>query len=102
MNLDIPSFEGFEWDSANLGHIKKHDVFYGECEEIFFNKPLLVNADEGHSQNEERFQALGVTRESRLLFIVFIVRNNKIRVVSARDQNKKERRPFQNLGGEFS
>lgn len=90
---------GFEWDEGNLEHIKKHHVEAKECEEAFFNKPLLVLKDEIHSQSEERLQALGLTKGGRMLFMVFALRSGKVRVISAKDQNKKERKIYQN-GGE--
>lgn len=100
MIFDLSKIEGFEWDRGNLEHIKIHDVSYKECEDGFFNKPLLVNEDKAHSKLEERFQALGQTNNGRLLFVSFTVRNNKIRVISARDQNRKERVRLSEIGGE--
>lgn len=87
------------WDSGNLEHIKKHKVNYRECEEALLNRPLLVNKDEAHSHIEKRYQALGKSNKERLLFVVFTVRNNTIRILSARDQNKKEKRTYQGTGG---
>ena len=87
---DLAGIEGFDWDSGNLEHIKKHNVEYTECEEIFSNVPI-VNKDKEHSQVEIRYHALGQANSGRLLFISFTIRENKIRVISVRDQNKKER-----------
>ncbi len=81
----------FEWDEANLSHIKRHGVEYQECEEAFYNRPFLVNNDEKHSEVGIRFQALGQTNGGRKLFIVFTIRREKVRVVSTRDQNRKEK-----------
>lgn len=100
MSFDFSKIEGFEWDTGNLEHIKKYNVNYIECEEIFSNKPLLFNEDKEHSQVEKRFQAIGQTNKRRLLFVSITIRNNKIRVISARDQNKKERKISQETGGE--
>ena len=87
---------GFDWDDGNrYKNEKKHQVQSVECEEVFFNKPLLLFADEKHSQNENRYYVLGKTRKNRKLFIVFVVRNNKIRVISARDMSKKEREIYE-------
>jgi hypothetical protein len=66
-----------------------------ECEQIFFNLPLVVADDVKHSERENRFYALRRTDTNRLLFVVFTVRKNKIRVISARDMNRKERRVYQ-------
>ena len=102
LDFDLSKIEGFEWDEGNLKHIKKHNVNYRECEEAFLNKPLIINEDETHSQAEERLRVYGQTDKRKLLFMIFTIRNNKIRVVSARDQNKKERKEFQETGGEYS
>ncbi len=99
--FDLARIEGFEWDQGNLEHIKKHKVDYKECEEGFLNTPLIVNDDETHSQIEDRFRAYGQTNKNRLLFMIFTIRNNKIRVISARNQNKKERKEFQEAGGDY-
>ena len=93
--FDLSKIEGFEWDKGNLEHIKKRYVEFGECEQVFFNMPILVGEDKTHSQTEKRFEVLGKTNNKRLLFVVYTVREGKIRIVSARDQNKKERREYQ-------
>ena len=67
-----------------------------ECEEVFFNCPLIVRGDEKHStEKEERFYTLGRTDANRLLFIAFTIRNNLIRVISARNMNLKERKRYE-------
>ena len=82
---------GFDWNEGNFNkNWTKHQVSNAECEEIFFNLPLLVADDRKHSQNEKRYYALGKTNEGRELFIAFTVRDQKIRVISARDMSKKE------------
>lgn len=100
LGFDLSKIEGFEWDAGNLEHIQKHNVNYRECEEAFFNKPLVINEDEAHSQGEKRFRVYGKTNRGRLIFMIFTIRNNKVRVISCRDQNKKERKEFQKTGGE--
>lgn len=87
---------GFEWDQYNSEKIKKkHDVTSVECEQVFFNRPVIAGDDEKHSETENRLYVLGQTDSSRLLFLVFTIRRNKLRVISARDMNKKERRVYQ-------
>jgi len=87
---------GFEWDIHNIEKIwLKHGVSLSECEQAFFNIPLVVADDVKHSESENRFYALGQTDAERFLFLVFTVRKNKIRLISARDMNKKERRAYQ-------
>lgn len=100
MDFDLGKLEGFVWDNGNLKHIKKHNVEANECEEVFFNTPRILSKDETHSETEERSQIIGTTNQGRLIFLAFTIRNNKIRVVSARDQNKKEREKLKRAGGE--
>lgn len=91
MNLDFAKVEGFEWDGGNLEHIKKHKVIDSECEQVFLYWNVKLLKDNKHSINEERFKLFGNTLEGRPLSLVFTLRKNKIRVIMARDQNKKER-----------
>lgn len=87
---------GFEWDQANIEkNWLKHKVSPIECEQIFFNKPLLVVEDLKHSQRERRYYALGHTDNGRLLFVAFTIRENLIRVISTRDMSRKERKKYE-------
>ena len=79
----------FEWDKGNIGKNQKHKVGDKEAEEIFFNGEKFTFKDKVHSQGEERFRVLGKTRGERLLFVVFTKRGRKIRIISARNINKK-------------
>jgi hypothetical protein len=92
----IVDWEGFEWDEGNLlKNWEKHRVSASECEQVFFNRPLVAGLDKKHSQRESRYYALGITDAKRKLFIVFTLRKKLIRVISARDMNKKEREVFE-------
>ena len=91
--LDIDNFIGFDWDEGNIyKNQKKHGIKWQIIEEIFFNNPLLLLEDTKHSNDECRCFALGKTDEELKLFVVFTKREKKIRVISARVMNKKERR----------
>lgn len=82
---------GFEWDQGNfIKNWDQHDVSSGECEQIFFNRPLIIKWDKEHSKNENRYYVLGRTDANRLLFSVFTVRNDKIRIISARNMTDAE------------
>jgi uncharacterized DUF497 family protein len=47
--------------------------------------------DEKHSQTENRYLILGKTNQERFLTVIFTIRKNKIRVISARDMKRKEK-----------
>lgn len=87
---------GFNWDRGNQEkNEQKHGVASVECEEIFFNQPLIITEDSPHSQTEPRYFALGKTHGNRLLAIVFTIRNHKIRVISVRPMSRKERKIYE-------
>jgi uncharacterized DUF497 family protein len=87
----IRGLVGFEWDAANWRKSElKHGVAAGEAEEALFNNPNC-QVDALHSNDEQRYVALGETKEGRRLFISFTIRQNKIRIISARPMSRKER-----------
>lgn len=87
---------GFEWDDGNATkNWEVHEVSQVECEQIFFNRPLIVKRDRHHSQQESRFFALGQTDADRRLFIAFTMRGERIRVISARDMTDHEQQRYE-------
>jgi uncharacterized protein len=97
-NIIYEKCTGFEWDAGNHNkNQQKHSVSQGECEQVFFNKPLLIYKDMKHSNSEERLYLLGRTEAGRPLFIAFTIRNQLIRVISARDMSKKERKIYEQV-----
>jgi len=81
----------FDWDDGNSGkNWIRHQVRDGECEEVFFNRPLVAMPDEAHSEEERRILVLGQTDTSRKLFLACTLRKELIRVISARDMTKRE------------
>lgn len=92
--IDLSRIEGFDWDDGNgRKSLDRHGVDQGEAEQVFVDPRLFILADEKHSVSEIRFHALGVTSAGRRLFLSFTVREAgaKIRVISARDMNRKEK-----------
>jgi uncharacterized DUF497 family protein len=87
--------EGFQWDEGNSDkNWYLHQVTDSECEQLFFNLPLTLVPDTKHSQQEQRYYALGRTDTDRWLFIVFTIREKLIRVISAREMNQGEARKY--------
>jgi uncharacterized DUF497 family protein len=72
--IDLDQIAGFDWDD-----------------------PLIVVEDAKHSEQEQRFNALGKTAQSRLLHFTFTLRQNgtMIRVISARDMHRKEKKAYE-------
>jgi uncharacterized DUF497 family protein len=96
MKEEFEQIVGFQWDDGNVNKKRVlHKVENWECEQIFFNVPLLIIGDPGHSSTEERWAAFGHTDEGRLLTMVFTKRKSLIRIISARDMSRKERRFYE-------
>ncbi len=93
----------FEWDKGNKDkNVSKHSVQNSESEEIFVNNPILL-VDITHSQAENRYLAYGVTDKKRQLVISFTLRGEseeRIRIISSREQDKKEKELYQKLKSE--
>jgi uncharacterized DUF497 family protein len=92
--IDLARIEGFDWDDGNSRKsAEKHAVSQGQAEQVFLNEPLLVVQDRKHSDSKLRFHALGRTDDGRHLHVTFTLREDGrlIRVISARDMNRKER-----------
>jgi hypothetical protein len=91
----IAGCTGFQWDDGNSAKISgRHGVSSVECEQLFFNIPLIVADDDQHSTHEARFYALGQSDSGRLLFVAFTVRQKLIRVISARAMSRRERKIY--------
>lgn len=91
--IDFQKIEGFQWDEGNIHKNEKHGVHFQEAEQIFTNEPLVLLSDERHSQREKRYHAIGRTNEGRMLHVSFTLRerNTRIRIISARNANRRER-----------
>lgn len=94
--FDLSKIEGFDWDDANIEkNWTKHKVYYKEAEEVFFDRDILVGIDIKHSSVEKRYQGIGKTNNNRVLFISFTFRTAKVRVISARPANRKEKEKYE-------
>jgi len=81
----------FEWDEGNKEKNKnKHMVSATEAEEVFFDNNKQEYPDPTHSKKEIRKIVVGSTRRGRLLFVVYTIRNNKVRIISVRDLKKRK------------
>lgn len=86
---------GFQWDAGNAPKIwERYQVAQAECEQLFFNRPVLV-APALFRRQEPRYAAMGHTSEHRLLTLIFTIRGTLIRVISARPMSRRERRIYE-------
>lgn len=94
--MEFDKLLGFDWDKGNiLKNWEKHKVKHAETEEVFINEPKFIYEDEKHSTSERRYLILGRTNSGRKLAVFFTFREDNIRVISARDMNKKERSNYE-------
>lgn len=98
MRLSTLEHDGLDWDDGNTAKIEARVPL--EALEEFFKQELLIKEDLRHSFSEERFLAMGHTKNpKRCLFVVFAVRlkgNEKlIRPISARYTHKKEEEAYE-------
>jgi len=92
----LESCTRFQWDAGNAEKSReRHGVSRGECEQVFFNSPLLLAEDKVHSQSEVPYWGLGQTNAGRALFVVFTTRGDLVRVISARNMSRRERKAYE-------
>lgn len=84
---------GFDWDEGNADkNWIKHAVRFTECEEVFGRGFVAIPTRDRPGFREERFVVLGRTALGRRLSIAFTFRGDRIRVISARGMNRREKR----------
>ncbi len=96
--IDFSRIVGFDWDEGNARKsVERHGVTQPEAEQALADERILVADDLSHSETEARYQALGQTLEGRYLHVSFTLRRDStlIRVISARDMNRKERTHYE-------
>ena len=66
----LARIEGFDWDQGNIEkNWERHKVSFLDCEEVFFNRPLVVAEDTSHSESEGRYYALGGTNDGQHFYM---------------------------------
>lgn len=94
--LDLHEPYEFDWDQGNVvKNLLKHNIECRQTEEVFFDEYSLIGDDVKHSYQENRYLIIGQDHQGIILYVVFTQRKNKIRIISARIANKKERRFYE-------
>ena len=82
----------FDWDQWNIQKNEtKHGISSLEAESTFYDKNLVIFKDIKHSTNEDRLIAYGKSAYNNIIMIAFTIRNEKIRIISARKASRKEK-----------
>jgi uncharacterized protein len=86
----------FEWDQDKaVSNFSNHGVSFDEAKTVF-NDPLYVDFfDPDHSYNERRYIIIGQSIDNRLLLVAYTEREDAIRLVSAREATRKERKNYE-------
>jgi len=83
----------FEWDeNKNQINISKHGIDFNHVK-LIFNEPMLVKKDNRNDYNEDRFIGIGLLN-GNVIITVWTYRNDRIRIISARQANKNERKIY--------
>ena len=86
----------FEWDPNKAKeNLEIHGVSFDEAGTAFRDTLSLTIYDPLHSEEEDRFVLLGNSHKDRLLVVVHTVRGDNIRLISARNASKKERKQYE-------
>ena len=87
----------FEWDDEkNRINLRKHGVDFTDAAQVFFDENRIEQPDEFHSDDEDRWQVIGMVEE--ILFVIYTEREDRTRIISARKANKRERRIYYDNG----
>lgn len=85
----------FDWDLANLEHIARHKVEREEAEEAVTD-PAGIPSGNAHRgpQGQRRAGTIGATEDGRVLLVIFELRENRVRVVTAYDASSEQRAAY--------
>ncbi|RPJ23197.1 MAG: BrnT family toxin [Chloroflexi bacterium] len=86
----------FEWDPRKAEiNLKKHGVSFTEAGTIFGDELAFTVSDPDHSDNEDRHITIGWSDHRRLLIVSHTDRGDRIRIISARELTKTERKEYE-------
>ncbi len=86
----------FEWDKQKAErNTSKHGVSFEEAQTVFTDPLYLDFYDPDHSDEEERYIIVGQSDQQRLLVVSYTERDQKVRLISAREATRKEREAYE-------
>lgn len=91
----------FEWDeNKNTINKDKHGVSFEEARTVFYDEDALLEYDEYHSAQEDRFRILGMSYSGKVLMVVHCIREESvIRIISSRKAKENERKGYERSKG---
>jgi len=86
----------FEWDPDKaFRNLAKHGVTFDEASTAFLDPLSLEAPDVDHSLHEERFVLMGYSYRHRLLVVIYTERADAVRIISAREATRSERKMYE-------
>ena len=86
----------FEWDSRKAEiNLRKHGISFTEAGTVFGDELAITVPDPDHSKDEERYITIGWSNQRRLLMVSHTDRGDRIRIISARELTKAERKVYE-------
>lgn len=82
-----------EWDDENVEHVARHSVTPDEVQEAL-RDVRRIGAPTYHAAGELRWALIGATEAGRVLFVVYTRRSGTVRVITARDALRREKRRY--------
>jgi len=90
----------FEWDARKAeSNLKKHGVSFQEAASVLGDSMSMTYPDPDHSDHEDRFITVGVSRSGRVLMVAHTDRGEKVRIISSRKTTSQERRIYEEEQG---
>jgi uncharacterized DUF497 family protein len=86
----------FEWDDGKAAaNRKKHKVSFEEAATVFGDVLSRTFPDPDHSDDEDRFVIIGMSNRNRVLIVSHTVRSGRMRIISARQATRRERKTYE-------
>jgi uncharacterized protein len=91
----------YEWDPAKAAsNLRRHRVSFTEATTVFLDQAALTFDDPDHSIGEKREVTIGYSSFERMLFVSHCAREERIRIISAREASRGEKRQYaEGIGG---
>lgn len=85
----------FQYDSAKaVSNLKKHRISFADAEGVFYD-PLAIHQLDPDSENEERFVRIGEGSAGTILVVIYTLRGEEVRLISARRATRHEVKSYE-------
>ncbi|MFN8493643.1 MAG: BrnT family toxin [Caldilineaceae bacterium] len=86
----------FAWDPQKaLKNLRKHGVSFNEAATVFDDPLSITVADPEHSEDEDRYIIVGMSKRGRVIIVSHAERGDRIRIISARELDREEREAYE-------